>query len=232
RPAQQPVAVVVCAAGAIGAALLVAFIRRRYYRVEVAGRSMHPALQPGDYLIVRRGPPEAGVAAFGRIAALRDTEGRLLLKRVVGLPGEALRVGTVVQVNGRALVEPYAHGASPQAQFRGLNRLGDGEYFLLGDRRDASTDSRNFGPVHRDRLDGVAIARYWPPARIGRLARPRRELAGVAPGDGGAADGIVGAGRALRASAGRSAPAGSDADARPRDRGSDASERGRRSGEP
>ncbi|MDA1002184.1 MAG: hypothetical protein O3B31_02355, partial [Chloroflexi bacterium] len=66
--------------------------------------------------------------------------------------------------------------------------------------RDASTDSRDFGPVARARIEGVAVGRYWPPRRIGRIARPRRELAGLAPTDSGAPEGIVGAGRALMAS--------------------------------
>lgn len=206
-------AVVAVATGALCVAgPLTAAVRRRYYRVEVAGRSMHPALQPGDYLVLRRGAPEPGASAFGRVVALRDPEGRLLLKRIVGLPGEALRVGTAVQVSGRVLVEPYAGGATPSAQFRGLNQLHDDEYFLLGDRRDASTDSRDFGPVPRARIEGVAVGRYWPPRRIGRIARPRRELAGVAPADSGAPAGIVGAGRKLMASRRRAAQAEPRAD--------------------
>ena len=106
-------------------------LARRLYRVEVAGPSMLPSLHPGDYLVVRRGAPPRGDAAFGRIVATRDEVGRLLLKRIVGLPGESLRVGRAVQVNGRALIEPYTTGASGPADYRGVNRLGDDEYFLL-----------------------------------------------------------------------------------------------------
>ena len=194
RSALALAAAVLCPALATAAV----YLRRRYYRVEVAGRSMHPALQPGDYLIVRLGAPTPRDAAFGWIVTLPDQSGRLLLKRVVGLPGESLRVGSAVQVNGRVLIEPYAHGMTSPSQYRGLSRLGDDEYFLLGDRRDASTDSRDFGPVRRDLIEGVAVARYWPPRRAGRLPRPRRELSGTPP-PGADASGIVGAGRALTA---------------------------------
>ena len=152
-------------------------------RVEVAGESMTPALLPGDFLILRRGAPERD-GAFGQVVATRDPrpegDGRLLLKRIVGLPGEALRVGGGVQVNGRALLESYAHGETPHEQHRGINRLGNDEYFLLGDHRGASTDSRDFGPVRVDRIEGTATLRYWPLARAGRLRAAERRLLGLA----------------------------------------------------
>jgi len=159
-------------------------------RVEVAGDSMTPALQPGDFLLLRRGAPPRR-AAYGRIVVTEDPrpEGgrRLLLKRIVGLPGEALRVGGGVQVNGRRLAEPYAHGEDPVAQHRGVQRLAPDTYFLLGDHRAASTDSRDFGPVARERLTATAVMRYWPPARIGWLRSPSRRF--VDPASAAAARG-------------------------------------------
>lgn len=156
-------------------------LRRRYYRVEVAGDSMRPSLAPGDFLVLRRGAPTSGTLEAGSIVALRDATGRLILKRVIGLPGESLRVGTAVLINRRPLIEPYAIGESPQTQFRGANQLPEDEYFLIGDNRAASTDSRDFGAVQRDRIEGVAVARYWPLARAGRLARPSRAFGEPAP---------------------------------------------------
>jgi signal peptidase I len=167
-------------------------MRRRLYRVEVAGDSMRPTLAPGDWLLLRRGPPPAddepegagtGAGAFGLVVAARDRSGRLLLKRIVGLPGESLRVGAAVQVNGRELIEPYASGTAPPASYRGVSRLATGELFLLGDRRDASTDSRELGPFALAAIEGVVLARYWPPRRIGLLHRPARRWA-VAPAAG------------------------------------------------
>lgn len=171
------------AAVAVAAAvLLLALVFARWFRgafvaVEVAGESMTPALLPGEYLLLRRARLPQGEAAYGRIVATRDRTGRLLLKRVVGLPGEALRVEAEVQVNGRVLIEPYANGERPVAHYRGVQQLGAGEHFLLGDHRDASTDSRDFGAVHRSRIEGVAVYRYWPLGRRGQLARPRRRFA-------------------------------------------------------
>ena len=152
---------------------------------------MTPELQPGDFLLLRRGAPGAD-HAYGHIVITGDPRpeggGRLLLKRIVGLPGEALRVGGGVQVNGRRLIEPYAHGDDPVEQHRGVHRLAEDTYFLLGDHRGASTDSRDFGPVARERITGTAVLRYWPPASDG-CARPpdaswapcRRSLRTITP---------------------------------------------------
>lgn len=172
------------ALAAAAVSVLALALRRVLMRVEVAGESMTPALLPGDYLILRRGSPPAGME-YGQIVALHDPrpegDGRLLLKRVVGLPGEALRVGGALQVNGRVLIEPYAHGDTPAEQHRGINRLAPDAYFVLGDHRGASTDSRDFGPVPREAVVGYAILRYWPFARAGWLRPPDRRLLGVGP---------------------------------------------------
>jgi signal peptidase I len=176
-------------------------LRRRYYRVEVAGDSMRPGLLPGDFLVLRRtsrdgaegrrgasrdgangrrGAPPAGRVQAGSIVALHDATGRLILKRVIGLPGESLRVGTTVLINRRPLSEPYAQGETPQSQFRGANQLAEEEYFLIGDNREASTDSRDFGAVRRERIEGTAVLRYWPLSRLGRIVTPARQLGDAA----------------------------------------------------
>lgn len=165
-------------------------LRRRYYRVEVAGDSMRPGLLPGDFLVLRRtsrdgangrrGAAPARRVQAGSIVALHDATGRLILKRVIGLPGESLRVGTTVLINRRPLSEPYAQGETPQSQFRGANQLAEEEYFLIGDNREASTDSRDFGAVRRERIEGTAVLRYWPLSRFGRIVTPARQLGDAA----------------------------------------------------
>ena len=203
---KRPRSVFALAAAFVCSAATLGVLRGRFYRVAVAGESMSPALAAGAFLILRRGPPRAGEAAFGQIVAARAANGRLLLKRVVGLPGESLRAGTAVQINGHVLVEPYAHGATPPQQYRGLNRLADDEYFLIGDRRDASSDSRDFGPVQRSAIEGVALVRYWPPRRAGRLRAPRRQLAGTTRAQTELPNGIVGASRSVTEAVRRERP--------------------------
>jgi len=79
-------------------------VRRAFVTIEVAGESMQPTLEAGEFLIVRRGIPRDPA---GRIAYLHAEDGRPLLKRIVGLPGESLRAGSHVEVNGQA-TGPYA----------------------------------------------------------------------------------------------------------------------------
>ncbi len=166
--------------------------RRRWLTVEVAGDSMLPALDAGDWLLVRLAPAGAHLEA-GAIALARDPGGRLLLKRVIGLPGETveLRDGHV-HIDGRALVEQYARGdTDPSSEFRALTRLDRDAYYLLGDNRRASTDSRDHGPFRLmagapagaatttpPTIEGAAVLRYWPPRRLGRLRPEARRLEG------------------------------------------------------
>lgn len=153
------------------------FLSARWFAVEVAGDSMLPALEAGEWLLVRRGFPPRGDAA-GLVVVAHEPGGRLLLKRVVGLPGELveLREGRV-HIDGRALEEPHAVGATHAAPYRDLARLDREAYYLLGDQREASTDSRDHGGFRASSITGVARYRYWPPRRVGRIERASRRYA-------------------------------------------------------
>jgi signal peptidase I len=90
-----------------------------------------------------------------------------LFKRVVGLPGEEVDIReNKVYINGALIVENYlAPGANSDVGVRGgllPMRLADDEYFLMGDNRSFSQDSRSFGPFHKDKLVGRVWLRYWP----------------------------------------------------------------------
>lgn len=113
---------------------------------------MWPALAPGDWLVVRRRSMSRDRRAVGRVVCLRAPDGRMLVKRIAAAPGDAYPLSDEVL---RSEV------------------LGSDEYFVLGDCVEASTDSRQFGPVPAARIEGVAWLRYWPPGRIGRVARLR-----------------------------------------------------------
>ena len=178
RPAAS---VLTVAAGALAAFALGRWWRASIYGVDVAGDSMAPALKAGDWLVVRRRDCPAGERAFGLVVTARAPEGRLLLKRVVGLPGETVQVeGGALRIDGRRLDEPYATGETLASPFRNLARLGPDDYYLVGDHREASSDSRDFGPFSRDRIDGIAFLRYWPPRRVGRLHQPERRFSDAA----------------------------------------------------
>lgn len=148
------------------AGLVVAARRARLEPLLVQGDSMRPTLAPGQRIAV--GPPR-GAPRRGEVVLLRRPE-REMVKRVVGLPGERVRlVGGWLEVDGRRLDEPYAPGGQALDGVVELDvTLGDGELVVLGDSRRHSTDSRSFGPVRLEEVIGVVRLAYWPPRRLRR----------------------------------------------------------------
>jgi signal peptidase I len=145
-------------------------------RVRVMGHSMTPLLWEGDVLLVSRAAYMRGKPAPGDVVLYRHPhEEREDIKRVLGLPGDAVEVrqGRAL-LHGVPLDEPYLGAVDPRAAFRdGAWSLGRDEYFLIGDNRGDSLDSRAFGPVRRERIVGLVWYRYAPAERAGVLARAR-----------------------------------------------------------
>lgn len=135
--------------------------------IHVYGASMEPALYENDRIVVdkvtyRFRPPRRGEIVILHVWQYRED----LLKRVVGLPGEEIAIHDGrVYVNGQPLNEPYLREPTPGEV--PPTRIPPMHYFVLGDNRDASGDSRYFGPVPRSAIIGRVIFRYWPPERIG-----------------------------------------------------------------
>ena len=133
----------------------------------VYGSSMQPNLRTNERLVVEKVSYHFHGPRRGDIVVLRDPDGGpdLLIKRVIGLPGERVTVADGrVFVDGSPLTEPYL----TQSTF------GNGRawtvpplhVFVMGDNRGASRDSRVFGPVPLDSILGRAVLRYWPPNEV------------------------------------------------------------------
>jgi signal peptidase I len=150
------------ALGALVAAGL-AVRRARLEPVLVRGGSMRPTLEPGQRIAVA---PLVRPPARGDLVVVRS-HGREVVKRLVGLPGERVRLrGGRLEVNGEVVPEPYLAGGSGAGELD--LRLGPAEYLVLGDHRAASTDGRDFGPVGADALLARVAFAYWPPRRLRR----------------------------------------------------------------
>ena len=95
------------------------------------------------------------------------SEGGTFVKRIIGLPGEVVseRNGDVY-IDGRALKEPYVDSRRRDTVTRTWPRVPPNEYFMMGDNRAASCDSRMWGPVPRKNLIGPVLLTYWPLNRI------------------------------------------------------------------
>ena len=140
----------------------------------VRRKSMLPSISDGERLLVSAGVVE-GERSRGEIVVYRrpGTSPANSLKRVVGIPGEEIRLRDgMLFIDGEHYAEPYL-GGLPAAV--GLDdrswRLGAGEYFVMGDNRAHSTDSRHHGPIGADTVVGRARLRIWPPDRLGPLPR-------------------------------------------------------------
>jgi signal peptidase I len=90
------------------------------------------------------------------------------IKRVIGLPGDLVRIDHGrVYVNGRLLPEPYVPARFADDRSQPQMRIPPDEYFVMGDHRSISSDSRDFGPVDRDLIYGKAAFVYWPMDQAG-----------------------------------------------------------------
>ena len=138
-------------------------------RTEVFGSSMEKSLHDGDNLIVDKLSYKFSKPERFDIVVLRQDEmgtEKLYIKRIIGLPGETVQiVGSKIYINKEILdesygLEPIKNGGRAVVPIT----LGDDEYFVLGDNRNDSTDSRDpsVGNVSIDRIVGKAFVRIWP----------------------------------------------------------------------
>ncbi len=147
------------------AILIVAFINLFIAQPRtVDGRSMEPTLYDGNRLIVELLSYRFAEPERGDIVMLRITEGqtsRALVKRVIGLPGDTVEIyDGSVYINGEKLDEPYVSASTDGIMTAML--IPDGQYFVMGDNRPVSNDSRYFGTIPYQDIIGHVLIRYWP----------------------------------------------------------------------
>lgn len=132
-------------------------------RVRVDGFSMMPTLQDGEFVLVNKLAYRMGLPTRGDIIVFRSTTtpDLDLIKRVIGLPGDQIKVQNgKVTVNDQILNEPYINAAPA---YNGEWRVPSGYLFVLGDNRNDSSDSHAWGFLPMQNVIGKAMLIYWPP---------------------------------------------------------------------
>ena len=154
-------------------ALLFVGINAISARIRVDGHSMQPTLQNGEFVIVNKLAYKIGQPKIGDVIVFhypKDPE-QEYIKRVIGLPeDEVLVQNGEVFVNGVQLNEPYI-AASPN--YNGKWVVPEENVFVLGDNRNNSSDSHNWGMVPLDYIVGKALFIYWPPEEWGVIKHPK-----------------------------------------------------------
>ncbi len=148
-------------------------------RVRVYNISMQPTLHEGNLLVVNKLAYKLGEPKHGDIIVFhyQGTVTEDYIKRVIGLPGDTVDIGNgIVRVNGQAITEPYI---ADLPGYTGTWKVPEGELFVLGDNRNHSSDSHDWGFVEQEWVVGKAIIVYWPIDRIRVLISP--DLVHAAP---------------------------------------------------
>lgn len=95
----------------------------------------------------------------------------MLVKKEIGLPGDIINIKDgKVYINGQIYNEPYIMGKTLPNDLTYPVTLKNNEYFVMGDNREVSLDSRIFGPVDIDRIEAKAVLRVWPLNKLGNLS--------------------------------------------------------------
>jgi signal peptidase I len=143
-----------------------------YQPVKVEGGSMEPGLEDQERIFINKLVYRLESIERGDIVVFRyprDTR-KSFIKRVIAVPGDHVRISFGhVYVNGEQLAEPYVPSDYLDARSYPEMVVPANAYFVLGDHRSMSNDSRDFGPVMRSYIYGKAVFGYWPMEKLGIL---------------------------------------------------------------
>ncbi len=147
---------------------------------EINGESMEPNFHNGEFILTNKIMYKFRVPARGDVVIFKSPPDPNIdyIKRIIGLPGDTVSVqDNAMYVNGQKVNEPYL---APNTPIFGGTYLAEGQsivvpqdsYFMMGDNRAHSSDSREFGPVQEAAFIGTAVFRYWPINELGPIPHP------------------------------------------------------------
>ncbi len=141
-----------------------------YQPVKVEGGSMEPGLEDQERIFINKLVYRLESIERGDIIVFRYPRDprKSFIKRVIALPGDHVRIAAGrLYVNGERVMEPYVPGEFQDARSYPDLEVPENTYFVLGDHRSMSNDSRDFGPVPRGFIYGKAVFGYWPMEKLG-----------------------------------------------------------------
>lgn len=143
---------------------------------KVPSGSMLPTIEPGDWIVANKMADDLGDYSYGDLVVFLpppavEDDVDALVKRIIGLPGDEIAfIGGVVVRNGEPVDEPYlAPDTITRPKGTAPVTVPDGAFFVLGDNRSSSVDSRIYGPVAGENIIGRASLRFWPLTDAGGL---------------------------------------------------------------
>jgi signal peptidase I len=153
------------------AVILIVFI---YQPVKVEGTSMMPTLTDQERIFINKFTYHFGLGDIQRgdmvVFWFPLDQSKSYIKRVIGVPGDVVRIEAgQVFVNGQELNEPYVPDEFRDRVSYEERPVPNDQYFVLGDHRNSSSDSRTWGFVKREAIYGKAVFVYWPLASMGRI---------------------------------------------------------------
>lgn len=155
-------------------AILYFFIGRPF---TVSGQSMYPTLHNGDHMIMSK---LGGINRFDVVILKAPDEDKEYIKRVIGMPGDTVEVKSgVLYINGKVVEQPFINSDNSKKtvfiddftlkELTGVDKVPEGRYFVMGDNRGVSKDSRMIGFIDASAIEGKAVFTVWPINRIGGL---------------------------------------------------------------
>jgi signal peptidase I len=164
---------------AVALVLAMVIIVFLYQPVKVEGTSMAPLLSDQERIFINKFVYRFEPIGRGDVIVFWYPldRSKSFIKRVVGLPGESVEIRRGhLFVDAKEIDEPYVPPNFFDGSSYGPLHLGTQEFFVMGDHRDSSNDSRVFGPVPRTAIYGKAVFAYWPVAQFGTIPAPPNDV--------------------------------------------------------